>query len=207
MIKRIALAATLFTLTACNGASSAVETFTSAPPASKPTSTTKQPSPSTTATPTTAALTTRPLATTVPPATTTPGMPSEAEIMEALEALYARGETLWADPPNADITVFCLPTSACEKSKGGELDNIIANGEHVEGRRFSPVTGVNQMTAVSGSTELIEVTFNVDPTVQLGNLVTSDGTVTYEATTDVDTITKLLVRYPEDAELPWRFAS
>lgn len=194
--------------------------------ASTPTSTTPTTAaPTTTVAPTTVTPTTAP-PTTAPPTTAaaTTAVANAAELEAAINALYERQVRLYEDPENADVATVCLPEpSACFEMLSVFPQQLVDLGQHTEG------VPPNKVESILGVTDLYDVTvvdsnvvggvepgieylvhFQIEPRPIAGRLVDADGnTITgfgEPAEPDYE-LSRIVVRWPADKELPWRFAN
>lgn len=124
---------------------------------------------------------------------------------------------MFADPPNADLLTVCQPGSDCYIRFKSQLDNMSSQGAHVEGGAPISVTGTNGVVDLGAASNgqipndtMYRVTYTIDPSAVLGStIVDASGTVLYvvEPAPDAgEPTSRLLVRNPDDPELPWRYA-
>lgn len=123
---------------------------------------------------------------------------------------------MYADPPNADLLTVCQADSECYLGFKAQMDDMAAQGAHIENDAPYPVTGIHNAVDIGAVSNgqiptdtIYQVTYTVDSSVVAGaTIVDASGKVIYELVPGDNTgepLTRMLVRTPDDAELPWRY--
>lgn len=159
-----------------------------------------------TTTPTTAAPTTGTL--------TTGEMPTEKELKDALDGLYARYAVVLADPEDAQVKAVCATNSLCERDLNETVFAMVSYGHHVSDQTPLKVAAVVMVKDLSTLDETVDpgtqywTQFNFDWSgYRAGAVIDPNGDVYSEIAVDQtdQKADRTIVRWPEDHELPWRF--
>lgn len=204
-----ALVGSTTTSPASTTAASSTTSTTSTLPSTSPTSIAPSTTPSTVA-----VASTSPVPTAAPASA---GVPSDEEWVTIIETLTERIDNGYGDPANADLGSICIAESPCWFTYKTQFDDMVSKGlHHVDSPPITvlSIDGVVDLASTGGGANavapnvLFEVALTVAPLAPGGQVVDADGNVVYqlESTSQENVAgTRVISRYPEDSELPWRF--